>query len=267
MDEFAKLDDQATEVAPLSKADERKAAKKEKMKQMGTLLKQTINADPTFTQKLKSLSESVAVTNTLGFGDSGNIIVDEATKHLPKDQRKLLNTSQIVGYRIAVVGENPIKYMTEEFSKDPEGKYVGQRVDKIAKPGEKFDLSRKYMTIFCSQPEISFQLSNGKVVRGSGEVKPGDMDGELEAHYFLFNDKSIKVNSDTIKLNVSTKKVDKATGTTKWEVKPEFVVTFGNLNNAKPTGRKGRGPSANKYSPQDLAANYINTLLRESGNL
>lgn len=267
MDEFAKLDEQNTEVVGGNKVDEKKVEKKKKLKQMGDLLKQTINTDPTFVQKLKSLTNDIAVLNTLGFGDSGNIIVDETTKHLPKGERKLINTSQIVGYRLVVIGQNPVKYLTEEFSKDAEGKYVGARVEKVAKPGEKFDLSRKYMTIFCSQPEISFQLSNGKVVRGSGDVKPGDLDGELEAHYFAFNDKSIKVNSDSMKLNVAAKKVDKATGTSKWEVKPEFVATFGYLNNAKPAGRKGRGPASSKFSPQDLAANYINTLLRESGNL
>src|SRR5690606_14306068 len=156
----------------------------------------------------------------------------------------LITTSQIVGYRLQNIGNTPIKYLTEEFVKNEEGTYVGTRVEKVAKRGETFDLSRKYMTIFCSQPEISFQLSNGKIVRGSGNGSDGDIDRELEAYYLTFNDKSIKVNSDDVKINIA-KKI-KQGDQTKWVVKPEFEATFGYLNNAKAPGRKGRQPGTGK---------------------
>lgn len=259
MENFSELNNPAEVKTPA--VDEKKKAK---ISQMRELLKQTVSEDPTFVQKLKSLSNSVAVVNTLGYGDSGNIIVDESTKHLPKDERRLITTSQIVGYRLQNIGNTPIKYLTEEFVKNEEGTYVGTRVEKVAKPGETFALSRKYMTIFCSQPEISFQLSNGKIIRGSGTVKDGDIDRELEAYYFTFNDKSIKVNSDDVKINIA-KKI-KQGDQTKWVVKPEFEATFGYLNNAKAPGRKGRQPGTGKqFTVQDMAANYINKLLQESG--
>lgn len=268
MENFQALGNENEVVAQGNEAvDAKKQEKSKKLKEMSQLLKETINTDPTFQTKVRSLSERLSVVNTLGYGEGGNIIVDEATKNLPKDQRKLVTTSQIVGYRVANTGDQPIKYLTEEFTKNAEGVYEGQRVEKVMAAGEQVDFTRKYMTIFCAQPEISFQLSNGKIVRGSGSVKPGDIDGELEAHYFSFNDKNIKVNSDTMKLNVAAKK-KAADGTAKWVVKPEFEKTFGYLNNAKATGKRGRGPSTtSKYTTQDMAANYINRLLQESGTV
>ncbi len=264
MENFSNLDN-ATGTEVVNDQDPKKAAKQEKLKEMSKLLKETINQDPTFTSKVRSLSDSIAVVKTLGYGEGGNIIVDEATKHLPKDQRKLVSTSQIVGYRVANIGQTPIKYLTEEFTKNAEGVYEGARVEKVLEPGGQVDFTRKYMTIFTAQPEISFQLSNGKIVRGSGTVKPGDVDGELEAHYFVFNDKTVKVNSDTMKINVAAPKKDKE-GNKKWVVKPEFEKVFGYLNNAKASGKRGRGPSAgSKFTTQDMAANYINRLLQESG--
>ncbi len=241
----------------------KKAEKNQKLKEMSALLKETINADPTYVQKLKSLSNSVIVLNTLGYGEGGNIIVDEATKNLPKEERKLVTTSQIVGYRVQNVGNTPIKYNTEEFAKNEEGVFVGTRVEKTLAPGATADLTRKYMTIFCATPEISFQLGNGKIVRGSGAVKDNDIEGELEAHYFSFSDKTVKVNSDTIKLNVAAKKKG-ADGQPKWIVKPEFEKAFGYLNNAKAPGKRGRSASNGpKFNAQDAAANFINRLMQE----
>lgn len=264
MENFNDLDTAVGTEVEASAATQKKEAKKRKLQEMGTLLKETINQDPTFVQKVRSLSNSIAVINTLGFGDSGNIIVDEETKKLPKEQRKIVTTSAIVGYRVQNIGQTPIKYFTEEFAKNEDGKFVGSRVEKVLEPGAKADLTRKYMTIFCAQPEISFQLANGKIVRGSGIVKANDLEGELEAHYFTFNDKNIKVNSDTIKLNVS-KAVKGNDGSKKWIVKPEFEKAFGYLNNEKSSAKKGRASSGNKFTTQDLAANYINRLLQESG--
>jgi hypothetical protein len=154
MENFQNLDEQ--QVNGAVETDSKKKEKNEKLKAMSALLRDTVNQDPTFATKVRSLSDKLAVVNTLGYGENGNIIVDEATKNLPKDQRKLVTTSQIVGYRVQNIGDAPVKYLTEEFTKDAEGVFVGARVEKTAKPGEFIDLTRKYMTIFCSQPEISF---------------------------------------------------------------------------------------------------------------
>jgi hypothetical protein len=240
------------------KTSDANARRKQKMREMNELFKDSLMKDPTFSQKLRTLSESVAVVNTLGFGDSGNIIKDEAST---QENRKLSTTSAIVGYRIRNIGQEPIPYVTEEYAMK-DNVWVGQLVNKVMQPGETVDLNRKYMTMFCARPEISFQLSNGKVMRGSAKVKTGDVDGELEAHYFTFNDRTLKVNSDEVKINVGRKD----NKTKKWVVKKDFEAAFGYLNNEKVKG-EGRTSSGERYTVQDMAANYIARLLEESGNM
>lgn len=229
-------------------------AKKEKINAMKESLRQTINNDPTFMDRLRKLSNSVEVVNSLGFGDSGNIIVDKAAS--TKEDRKLAVTSAIVGYRIANVGDEPIKYTTEVWAPDESGKYVATKAEKVLVPGGFADLTRQYMTMFCAQPEISFSLLNGKIIKGSGSKGDKSPKAELESYYFSFNkdENGTKknVNDDDIKLNVGEKVGDK------WQVKAEFVETFGFLNNPKETGRAGRkSGSGERFSAQDVAANFV----------
>lgn len=266
MEDFTQLAN-TTGAATTDVADPKKAAKKAKLQEMANLLRETLSSDPTFATKMRTYSDSLIVVNTLGYGDSGNIVVDP-TKPVEKegDKRALVSTSQIVGYRVQNVGAAPIKYLTEEFTKNDEGVWVGQQVQRQLEPGVTVDFTRKYMTIFCSQPEISFALKNGKIIRGSGTVKNGDVDAELEAHYFNFTDKDVKVNSDTTKLNVA-QKAKGADGTTKWVVKPEFEKTFGALNNAKTSAKRARTAKGSKYTTQDMAANFIFNMLKESGQM
>ena len=249
----------------VSATDEKKAAKKAKMVEMANALKTTINEDPSFAEKLRTLSNSLSVVNTLGYGDSGNIVVDPNKKGSDDRANTLVQTSQIVGYRVQNTGSVPVKYVTEEYAQDATGVWVGTKVEKTLEPGGIADFTRKYMTVFCSQPEISFSLANGKIVRGSSVVKPNDLDGELEAYYFIFADKTLKVNSDEIKLNVA-KAVKTETGK-KWVVKDEFAATFGYLNNEKPSGKKPRAKSGSKFTTQDMAANYIQKLLSDTGKM
>ena len=234
-------------------------AKKEKIAAMKESLRQTVASDPTFMDRLRRLSSSVQVVNSLGFGDSGNIIVDKGAS--TKDDRKLAVTSAIVGYRIANVGEEPIKYTTEVWAQDESGKYVPTRSEKVLVPGATADLTRQYMTMFCAQPEISFSLLNGKIIKGSGSKGDKGIKAELESYYFSFNkdENGTKknVNDDDVKLNVGEKVGDK------WVVKAEFVETFGFLNNPKETGRAGRrAGSGERFSAQDVAANYVCKMLQ-----
>lgn len=264
---FNALNTEATD-APVAPVDERKAKKKAKLAEMAEVFKATINNDPTFTSKLRTLSNSVKVVNTLGFGESGGLLADENKKNANDDKQTrsdlLVPTSQIVGYRIQNIGDTPINYNTEEYAPNELGVFVGTRVQKTLEPGGIADLTRKFMTVFCSQPEISFKLENGKIVRGSSTVKPGDVDAELGAYYFSFDDKSLKVNSDEIKINVG-KRV-KAGDTTKWVVKKEYEATFGFLNNEKSAAKKPRAKKSS-YTAQDLTANYIQKLLQETGKM
>lgn len=237
--------------------------KKAKIAAMKKSLIETMNTDPEFTQKLRSLSESLEVVNSLGFGDSGNIIVD--TTKSTKEERALTTTSVIVGYRVRNIGSEGIGYQTEVWTKDESGKYVAQMVDRVLAPGAYCDLTREYMTRFCAQPEISFQLANGKVVRGSGGkgAKAG-LKEELEAYYFTFSKDADgnrkQINSDEVKLNVGEKGADG-----KWHVKDEFVETFGYLENAKESTRAAKTRDGKGFNASDLAANFVMQMIKGQG--
>lgn len=225
--------------------------------------KKTIQEDANFLDKVSTLSKSVKVVNTLGFGAGGNIIVDKQNT----DSRKLKQTSKIVGYKLQNIGNEPLKYSTMSYKKDADGKFVGTKVEKTAAPGETFCLNRMWMTVFCMKPEISFTLANGKVVAGSGGKTKGadNVEGSvkieqlLESHYFTFNPDENghkpEVNDDDVKVAIDDP-------TTK-KVLPEYEETFGNLNNAKEP--KAKAPKNDKITTQVMVANYINSLAKEAG--
>lgn len=221
-----------------------------------------VQSDPTFMAKHQALSEAIEVVNSLGFGIDGNIKVSEEST---KEDRKIVPTSVIVGYRIMNHGEAPIAYTTSACTLNEEtGEWEEASVQKELAPGDTADLPRKYMTALCSIPEISFQLKNGFMKRGSRKgVKT--VAQELEAYYFKPLDADLHVNSDSFKVNVGQEVTDE-TGAKKWVVLPEFEATFGVLNNSKKAGPgrgKGKGAS-NKLTSRDIAANYIQECLAKN---
>ena len=233
--------------------------RKQKLEAMKQSLKETIHEDPTFLDRMHTLSKSLEVVNSLGFGDNGNIIVDKSKS--TDENRALTTTSVIVGYRVRNIGDQPIPYKTEVWTRDEAGKYVAQKVEKHIAPGATADLTRQYMTMLCAQPEISFQLANGKVIRGSGnKASRGDIKAELEAYYFSF-DKSLnlQINTDEVKLNVGVKGADG-----KWTVKPDFAETFGYLENTVEKAGRARKEGAPKFNASDLAANYVMKMLEDA---
>ena len=246
----------AAPVAPA--ATDAADARKAKLEAMKASLRQTMHEDPSYAKRLHSLSDKIEVVNSLGFGDSGNIVVDRAKS--TKDERALTTTSVIVGYRVRNIGDTPITYQTEVYTQNAEGKFVGEKVEKVIAPGATADLTRQYMTMLCAIPEISFTLANGKVIRGSGKSSAkGDVKAELEAYYFSF-DKNLgrQINADEVKLNVGEKVGDK------WQVKAEFVEAFGYLNNAPERTRGARKADGPKITSSDLAANFVMQMLKDS---
>jgi hypothetical protein len=233
------------------------AEKKEKIKKMKESLKETLSTDASFASRIHTLSQSIEVVNTLGYGKGGNIVVDK--KASSADNRVLKPTSAICGYRLKNIGDTPIEYTTEEYTQDETGKFVGSVVTKSWAPGTTIDLTRQYTTMLCSIPEISFVLANGKIVASSRKAskKGTSLKDELASYYFSFDkngEDGPQVNDDEVKLSV-----DDANG----KVKAEFVATFGYLNNPK-EGRV-RAAKGQKFSTQDMAANYIQKLLKEQG--
>ena len=230
--------------------------KKAKLKEMKDALKATVQSEPDFTEKLRRLSNSLKVVKTLGYGDNGNIIVDKQASS--KDNRVLKATSQIVGYKIQNIGNEPISYDTEVFTKDETGKFVGSVQTRTMQPGETIVLTRAYTTVLCSRPEISFTLANGKIVSSARKSKKdGNLKDTLAAYYFSFNkDESAEVNDDSVKERIDVDKV----------VKDEFVEVFGYLNNPKES-RGVKTKTGSQFTTQDLAANYINKLLQSNGGI
>lgn len=216
-----------------------------------------VDSNPEFEEKLRSLTGSLEVINSLGFGDSGNIILKKTAKG-----RELVPVSQIVGYRIKNIGETDIEYLTEIWGETDEGVYDSEKISKVLKPGKFMDITRQYMTMFCSIPEISFTLSNGIMVKGSGYRTAETIKDQLESFYFKFKrgeDGVLKrVNDAGVKINVGEKVGDK------WVVKSEFTETFGFLNNVKESDR-GEGSKKSKLTKQELEANYINKMVVSAG--
>lgn len=244
----------ATQDAPIQEtATQASEERKQKLAEMKASLKETIQTSPDYAQKVRRLSNSIKVVNTLGFGKGGNIVVDH--KASTKDNRVLKQVSTVCGYILENIGEEPIEYKTEVFHLEGD-KYVGEVVSKTWKPGEQIKLTRQYTTVLCAAPEISFTLANGKIVQSS-KKNAKSIKEELSSYYFSFNKNedgtTVQVNDDEVKLAV-----DDADG----KVKPEYVETFGYLNNPKEGKTRTAGT---KYTTQDMAANFVYKMMQEGG--
>ena len=226
--------------------------KKQQINQMKEALREEIQTSPDFQARLHRLTNSIKVVNTLGAYMGGNIVEDKSST---ADKRVLKPITKNVGYRLQNIGSEAIEYTTEEYTKDEAGVWVGTKVRKTFAPGEQIDLTRQYMTMFCAQPEISFTLSNGKIM-ASSKKNPRNIQEELSSYYFKFDDDQIKVNDDEVKLSV----VDENN-----VVKPEFEKTFGFINNPKAAKASGRVANGQKNTIQDAVANWVNKRIQENG--
>ena len=250
--------------------------KKEKKVLYKKTFAESMAADPTLQNKIGTLSGSIEILNTLGYGKGGNIIVDKSSPEFgkdeldkdgnpvldknnkPKKKRPLKETSQIVGYVLKNIGNVAIPYTTEVWKQNKEGVYVGEVVEKQAAPNEVFFLNRKYMTLFASMPEISFEFANGKMTESSRNVEAGNLDETLTAYYFSFSKESKKeVNDDEVKLSVGADRV----------VKDEYIETFGYLCNAPVAKERAHKEGGTSWSTQAMAANYVRKLIEQNGKV
>lgn len=242
--------------APLAPEQEKKAAKKEEHEKMIAAYKQTVSTDPEFLNKIHTLSNSVEVVHTLGYGVGNNVVVDK--KASTPGNRVLTGASATVGYQVRNIGEESISYLIEEYAQGEDGKFVGTVTQKQMAPGEIVNFPRKYMTMFCAQPEISFKLANGIMVASSSTKSAKNLDDELASYSFRFtkgeDGVAPGVNDDTVKISIDTDGV----------VKDEYLSNFGYLNNPKEEKvRQGRGKK-NKPTAQALLANYVNKLMQQN---
>ncbi len=233
--------------APDTQVEEKKNEKKEFLKGLKADLQNKLATDPDYVERLQSLSNSIEVVHTLGYGKGGNIVVDKSSA-----DRKLKSTSAIVGYEVKNIGDEAITYQTEVWTMGADGKYEAQPVEATLGAGETCVLTRKFMTILCSRPEISFTLANGKII---SNLKKGKSTEELlNSFYFQFSDDT-PVNDDKIKKAVD-EDVDGQS-----VIKAEYVAAFGYLNN--PKEKAAKRVKAAKVTVQDMMANYVSTLLQQ----
>lgn len=269
MDQFNELDNPTTGAAPEVEDDAKKAAKKARNQELNAkvnaAMEKTLVEDPTYAQRVGRLRDSIAVMNSLGFGDSGGLVQAAAADPTTGAKRKVAPTSAIVGYVIRNVGKEAITFRSEKWTKDPQtGKFVGQPVDVTIKPGESANLSRKYMTVLASMPEFSLEFKNGSMSHSSAKFDESNIDELLASYYFSFSDPEVKVHSDEIKLAIGVKTKSDKGGEAVWVVKPEYEADFGFLNNTpeKPATKRTKtaGPDA-----KAKVANYLQSLIRNGG--
>lgn len=257
MENFEVLDQNAGTVEKdTAKTAAKKAEKQKENQEMKALLKQRIENDPTYLQVRNTLSDSLVVTNSLGFSDKGGIAPD------PTGGNSRPQIPLGVGYIVENIGANAIPYRVEVYSQDENGVWVPNLVDRELAPGQKVALPKKWLTALCAIPEISFQLKNGNLVRSSANAKK-TLEAELARYYFRPSDPDFKINSDENQINISEKiNVD---GTEKWIVKPEYCEIFGYLNN-EPT-KKNRGKSKSDHADNKFHAysNYVFQMMNEAG--
>lgn len=233
------------------------SARKQEERMMIDLVKQRADADPTFKERVGTMSASLEVVHTMTYTDKGGLAVNE--EESKRQEKRVLKTiPEIVGYEVKNVGDAPIAYKTAVCEKGADGIYVDHPVDAVLNPGETAFLTRQYMTMLTSAPEFSFELANGKIVKGPGATKAGKSVKEiLESFHFTFSKESGKsVNDDEIVIPVANQAAPNV-----WVVKPEFEKVFGLLNNPRKAKKAERAKGGAKITKNAVHANYVHTVV------
>lgn len=181
-----------------------------------------------------------------------------------KIYRKVTSQPDNVGYIIKNVSDKPVEYKTCLYTKNDEGKFVGEEVMKTLAPQEEVAIARPYLTLLALAEEFNLTLGNGKIIC---KIKNADRDAKalLEAPYFSFNSSvGLDVNSPEVKELIH--EVVDVNGTQKYIVKNEYVELFGNLNNEvekAAAGKRGGKPKTSAIKPDtsEVAAHLLRTKL------
>lgn len=242
----------AFEVADVA-ADTKKAEKKEFLNSIKAEMREVIATDPSYVDRLQSLSGALEVVHTLGYGVGGNIMLDKTSA-----TRTLKQTATIKGYEVRNIGTEPITYSTEVWTQGEDGLYTAQTVEKVMNPGDVVALTRKWLAVLCCRPEFSFVLANGKIISSIKKDKP--IEQMLESFYFQFNnDSDVSVNDDSVK-----KSIDEATADGGRAIKAEYLEAFGFLANPeKAKAKKAKAAGGKQLSVQDMVAFYVNKELNK----
>lgn len=169
--------------------------------------------------------------------------------------RKVVARPENVGYEIKNVSDKAIDYKTAVYAQDETGKYVATEIMQSLAPGKTAVIARVYLTLLALAEEYNLALGNGTVI-----VKVGKGEGEsIEKGYFQFKkDSGMDVNSPEVKQMISEEIT--VNNQVKYVVKPEFVETFGYLNNEKEKAvkkTKTAKPEGLKPTTAEVTAAYL----------
>lgn len=232
---------------------------------------QALETNPNMKNNVSRLSDNVEISNVCYYSDKGGLVqtqkktVDANGKEVA---HKVAPAPEIVGYIIRNVGKEPIKYSDMVYKADPKGIFQGTLTQKTLAPGKSAAISKFYLTVLGISEEFSFVFRNGKIRRGSGKTQNNDWNSLVGIHYFTFSDKGVSVNSDDIKVSIATRKeVKRANGSIEstWVVKPEYIETFGYLNNpSEKMAREKKKSADNKNLSYQSAAYFMRQMVEAS---
>lgn len=238
----------------------KKSGTSEAVKQVRDELKTQLKNDPAMAKAMGSLSGSIEVTRILGYGVNTNIIKNKEgkTKINEKTGKEFVireGTSANVGVIIKNIGGEAIDVATEVYQQNEAGVFVGTPTTVKLAPGQEMQLNRKYLTLLASKVEFNLKLANGKLVSGHKDPNKTDLDSYLASFYFKFDDPEISVNDDSVKTAID---VDGEGG--KRVVTPEYVATFGYLNNAATRAPRQKSEGSG-LTTGDLMAAFIRKMV------
>lgn len=258
-------DDVQVPTAPVTKGA-KKAAKKFAAPEVKAAMSKEIQENPDIVNLLSTESKNIYMAYSLGYGTRGGMIHDKEQSK-KEGKRVLVQVPEIVGYQLKNIGDKPIRYQTEVYTQNADGKYVGEVVERELPPDGSVNLTRKYVSILLSRPEFSFTLANGKLQAPTTKVSEKSLDELLEARFYFTGEEKESgrsVNSDEDKILIDSEGPD---GTR--QLKPEFVETFGFLANEteKAEGKKRSGGRGKSISFQEQFAAYIRSQLAQNSNM
>lgn len=207
----------------------------------------------TANDKVYSLSDSIEVIDTIGFGNK-NIKYSKSYKDMQSDGAKTIEyCPSVVGFVIKNVGNTAIPYKTMEYKLNAETKkYVGTEVDKELKSGDTAIISRRYFTMLVSNPEFSFKVKNGKVSRGNStqKIMKSLVGKELtnEDKFKLLDSYKFEFDADTGR---RTYDFGIVLGVKGEDIEEKYLKTFAYLaetSKKKKTAKKSNKPDANTVS-------------------
>lgn len=252
-----------------SKEDAKKQHNKERKGMMQEMFMQALNSNPDMLNNLHTKSNSLMLTHSLGYSSKGNIIDNTPAEEKKRAKannedikRDIKPVSQIVGYEFMNVGDEAISYTTEVYQQDENGVYVGSVVQRNLAPGETVALARPYVTMLLSIPEFSFRVANAMLVfKGCQTGSRKKIKEELSQMYMKFQpDKdgvTKAINDDEVKLSIDENEI----------VKPEYIETFGYLNNPKEASKGRKKKNGENITAQALAANFVQSLIKSQGSI